>query len=301
VFIIKFLVGYIVYQAISEIGLYLPEFASLFEEPLKLPISIMLGVSFVILPLTLSYTIMILLIGVQISSNTELALIVTLALLCLLFFYARLAPKESILILATLAAFKFNIPYVVPMLAGLYMSLTTIIPISIGVFLWNFIPIIQKLLSTQASAGLNVANLPSTLGDTLPELLEALTGQNEWVFSAFIFAVIVLAVYGISHMGLDYSKDIGVGLGSLLAIISFIIAHVLADMNLNTGEMVFFVILSAIVAEIVRFFDIVLDYGSAERVEFEDGDNYYYVKIVPKIVVNRHEHARRRASEDYEE
>jgi hypothetical protein len=111
----------------------------------------------------------------------------------------------------------------------------------------------------------------------------------------------VLAVYGISRISLDYSKDIGVGLGSLLAIISFIIAQVLAGMDLNTGEMVFFVILSAVLAEVVRFFDMVLDYGSAERVEFEDGDNYYYVKIVPKITVSKRERNRHRASEDYEE
>jgi hypothetical protein len=245
---------------------------------------------------------MILLIAVQISAYTELAAIIFLGLLCVLFFYARLAPKESILILLTLAGFYFKIPYLVPILAGLYVSVTALIPIGIGVFLWNFIPIVADVMESSTSAGLNVMDMPETLSSILPTLLNSLTTQREWLFTAFIFAMVVMAVHGISRISLDYAKEIGIGLGALLAVISFIIAQVLAEMEISIFSTIFFIILSAAIAEVIRFFDVVLDYGSSERVEFEDEDNYYFVKVVPKVILSKYSQTRgERLREEVEE
>jgi len=36
---------------------------------------------------------------------------------------------------------------------------------------------------------------------------------------------------------------------------------------------------------IVRCFDAILNYQRAESVQFEDDDNYYHVRIVPKVII----------------
>ncbi|MDR2650606.1 MAG: hypothetical protein LBB94_12965 [Clostridiales bacterium] len=298
----KLLVGVIIFSVLSNIGEYAAGFAKLFTAPLALPVIMLLGILYVVLPATMSYALMIAVIGIQLSSNIEVAALTVLFLLCLLFFYMRLAPKESVLILFTLAAFYFKIPYLVPILAGLYCGVTALIPIGIGVFLWDLLPV-MKLLMTYKSAGSNIMEIPKTLGELLPAIVNSVVTHQDWIFTAFIFAMVVLAVYGISRINLDYSKDISVGLGALLTVVSFIIARVLANMEANIASVVLYVVISAIIAEIVRFFDIVLDYSRSERVEFEDEDNYYFVKVVPKVLLAKRAHVRRdgRVREEFEE
>jgi len=302
-FLAKLFAGVIIFNVLINIGFGAAGIQKFFLPPLALPITMLLAILYVILPPTISYAIMIAVIGAQLSSNTEIALLSVLCLLCLLFFYIRLAPKESILILLTLAAFYLKIPYLAPLLAGLYFSVTAIVPIAIGVFLWTLIPIIAELLKTSATAGFNIMDMPKTLAVILPAFLNAFTVNQEWIFTAFIFAMVVLAVYGISHINLDYSKEISVALGAVLTAVSFIIANVLANMPLDIFHMVMYVLLSALIAEIIHFFDIALDYSRSERIEFEDEDNYYFVKVVPKILLSKRSQARHaaRAREEIEE
>ena len=302
-FLLKLFVGVVIFNVLLNIGYTAAGFEKFFTAPLLLPITMLLGILYVVLPPTMSYALMIAVIGVQLSSNTEIAVLTVLFLLCLLFFYIRLAPKESILILFTMAAFYLKIPYLVPILAGLYFSVTALIPIAIGVFFWSLLPIMGEVLKTSQTAGLNVMEMPKTLAVLMPALYNDVLANQEWIFSAFIFAMVVLAVYGISRISLDFSKEISIGLGAVLTIASFIIANVLADMPVNIFDTVLYTVISALIAEIIHFFDIVLDYSRSERVEFEDEENYYYVKVVPKILLTKRARVKRavRPREEFEE
>jgi len=302
-FLGKLFVGVVIFNVLLNIGYYTTGFAKFFTAPLALPIIMLLGIIYVILPPTMSYAVMIAIIGIQLTSNIEIAILTVLFLLCLLFFYIRLAPKESVLILLTIAAYYFKIPYLIPLLAGLYCGITALIPISIGVFLWTMLPVMKELLKVSETAGLNVMEMPKTLAVILPAITDGLMANQEWIFTAFIFAMVVLAVYGISRISLDYSKEISIALGAILTIISFIIANLFSVMKVNIFLIILYVLISALIAEIVHFFDIVLDYSRSERVEFEDEDNYYYVKVVPKVLFAKHAHIRHssRPRQEFEE
>jgi hypothetical protein len=292
------MIGVSIFSAISGISRGLPVFEPFFNPPLELPILLLLGVLYVVLPRSLSFGVMIVDIGIQLSAHLELALVVCLFLMCILFFYARLAPKESILILAVLAAYYLKIPYLVPLLAGLYMSITSLIPIAIGIFVWNFIPVVPQLWDTAPSAGMDFLNMPESFAILLPQVFRAIASNQSWVFHSFIFAMVLLVVYGISRMSVDYSKDIAVALGALLVILSFVIAQMLTGIEEDLASLSLFTVLSALIAEVVRFFDVVLDYSKAERVEFEDESNYYFVKVVPKVIMSRRSKGNRKAREE---
>ena len=302
-FLLKLFIGVVIFNVLLNIGYYNSNLEKFFMAPLALPITMLLGILYVILPPTISYALMIATIGLQLSANIEIAVLTVLFLLCVLFFYIRLAPKESILILLTIAAYYLKIPYVIPLLAGLYFGVTAVIPIAAGIFFWTMLPVMNEVLKTSVTAGFNIMEMPKTLAVILPALLTGLTSNQEWIFTAFIFAMVVLAVYGISHINLDYSKDISVGLGAALTIVSFIIAKTLADMPVDILDTVIYTIISALIVEVIRFFDIALDYSRAERVEFEDEENYYFVKVVPKILLSKRARARHaaRPREDFEE
>ncbi len=293
-FIIRFIVGMMVFNAINSLGLYRPEFASLLKAFSTFPATVFFGLLFAVMPLSIAYGLMAVMIALQISASTEIALLVFMFLLCLVFFYIRLSAKESVLVLATIYAFYFNIPYLIPLVAGLYFGLTAVIPVSIGIFVWNAIPFIKDLLSTTKTAGLNLMDMPATFGAVLSTITTYFSNNTQWMFVAFIFGMVIVVVHVVSLLSIDYSKELALGIGALLTIISFIIAVLVAGIETDIIGVVLFTIISAALAFLVRFFDAVLDYRRAERVEFEDEENYYFVKVIPKMAVRRKKRVVRR-------
>lgn len=289
--VFKFFLGVLVFQKINSIGLVndlampaAPLFAS----------SLLLGVAFALLPYTLSYLLIIADITFQYSANLEIAAVVFLFLSCILLFYVRMAVKESVLIILTVLAFYFKVPYLVPLAVGLYCSLTAIVPVAIGVFIHTFIPIIQSLVMTSKTAGLNITDMPATFSEVYASLAASLTTTSEWIFDAFIFAMVIVIVHVVSRLAIDFSKEIALLLGCVLNIFGYIMAALVAKENVNMVVVIFGTLLCGVLAEVMRFFDAVLDYHRAESVQFEDENNYYYVRVVPKVALTKRKRVVRR-------
>ncbi|MCL2351368.1 MAG: hypothetical protein FWC55_02430 [Firmicutes bacterium] len=300
-FAVRLVCGLVLYNVVMGIGTPRPEVAFIVKFPF---LAVLLALSFTVLPINASYTLIIALIGVQLSPSLELTAIVTLALLVILLLYTRMAPRESVFILATLAAYYFRLPYLIPILAGLYFSITCVVPITVGVFLWTFIPTVRSLMVTGAQAQPAAIVSADAFSATFAAVKAALLApaNQQWIFTAFIFAMALIVVYAVSRLSFDHSKDIAVGMGALLMFLGAIVSSIVIKTDENLFVVFLTVILSAGLAEAVRFFDAALNYQRAERVEFQDEENYYFVKIIPKVILprRRRDVRRIRSREDYE-
>ena len=283
-FILKFFLGFFVFSGINQLGFLRDELLFILEPGMGPMLLLILAFLFSILPLAASYGLMIVYITLHLSANTEIAAIVLLVSLCVLFFYIRLAPKESILILLTVIGFYFRLPYLIPLITGLYFGLTGAIPVMLGVLIWHYIPVIIELMSTTGSAGFEITELADTIPVIYQDVLTNVTGNYEWLFIAFSFTMVIITVYAISRLSIDYSAEVAVILGAIVNIISFIVAAIAVQIDVNIFGMLFATIISAAIACVIRFFDIALDYTRVERIQFSDEDNYYYVKVVPKLL-----------------
>jgi len=280
----RFLLGFYIFSLIHDIGHIRPELANYYNEYPML--ALLLGVAFVVLPLSVSYLLMILDITVQYSASVEVAAVVFVFLLCIWLFYARMAAKESILIIFTVLAYRLGVFYLVPLMAGLYFSVTAIIPVAIGVFIAKFAPEIDVIIRTTQTADLNIADMPDVFGDVYTALVNALQNTGDWVFTAFIFAMVIILVHVVSRLAMDFAKEIAIGLGCALMIFGYIMAS-LVGVNVPLGSVIFTTLLCGLLAELTRLIDPVLDYQRAESVQFEDDNHYYYVRVVPKIQLTR--------------
>ncbi|HOA81366.1 MAG TPA: hypothetical protein PKK61_09950, partial [Defluviitaleaceae bacterium] len=61
--------------------------------------------------------------------SVETAILIFAFLLIIYLLYIRLFPKQSLLIIAMLLAYFFKIPYLVPIFGGLFLGVSSIIPI----------------------------------------------------------------------------------------------------------------------------------------------------------------------------
>lgn len=282
-FLSKFIVGLVIYIAINSIGFSSSTFSYITESPFSFAYIVFMGLLFAYLPLNVNYFLIILNITLQFSSRIELALVVFLVLLTIFLFYGHFGKKESSLMIATVLGFYFNIPYLIPLFAGLYLGITSILPIVIGIFIWSYADVVLNLMVEAEASSLNLIDISDTTTYLFSSLnYSSINSQITIVFS-LIFTIVLVCVYIISKLNINYSKEIAVIIGVLVNILGFLISILFIDINTNLLSVIFFSLVSGLIVLTIRFFDIVLDYNCAEKVEFEDENNYYYVKVIPKV------------------
>ena len=293
--VFKFLLGYIVFSGIFSIGLVSERVAGFTEGFTGTMLAGFFALMFTVLPMNMSWLLIILSLVSQFSANTEVAIALFIFLMFIYLFYARMAPRESVFIIITFLAFRYNVPYLVPMIAGLYFPLTTIFPIAIGVFLSSQAPLVFGLMTPDTPVALVaerelvdiILELPAAFSEVYLALITSLEATGAWVFTAVIFAMVIVLIHFVSRQAIDYSKQIAIGLGSVMLIFGFVVSVVWGTEQANVGVVILGTIVCAILALVATFFDMVLDYNRAESVQFEDENNFYHVRIIPKMNMDR--------------
>ena len=292
--VIKFFLGMFVFSRIFAIG-HSHSMFDTFNEAMPPTLLIwLLSVLFVVMPANLTWIIIIFTIAIQLSASIEVAIAVFLFLLLIFLFYGRMAVKESYIILFVVLASAFNIPYLVPLIIGLYFPVTAIIPVIIGVFISAQIPTVLNLIEMPTAIDFGdieipdlVSELPGLFTDAYSNVMTSVLADTTWILVAGIFTMVIIMVYLVSRQAIDYSKEIAIGLGCAMTIFGFILLAVRTTEAVPIPAMIMWVILCGIVAIIIRLFDSVLDYQRAESVQFEDDNNFYHVKIVPKVIMTK--------------
>ena len=285
----KFLVGLIVFGQVTGIGFYMPMLS--FVASIRLPLVLLLAVLFTMLPMSVGYGLIILTTALHTSAAIGITGLITAFLSLIVLFYARLAPRENFLILAMYFGYMLGIPFLVPILAGLYLGMTSVIPIAIGVMIWSLIPLLGALIEETIAAEAGIADLAGYVEGLYTALFSELWANEGWVFTAFIMVMVNVVVFAISRLSLNHAKEVAIGTGVVVAVVSSVVAHIIAEPAMGLFASLVSAVISGLFAYMVSFFDMVLDYRRAERVQFEDEHNFYQVRIIPKIGVSRSQEA----------
>ena len=214
-------------------------------------------------------------------SNPILAGLFFLALIMIYILYGRLFPRESLLIMGILVAFAMHIELIVPIVAALFGSYACIISISIGTVIWFIMP------ELRASLPNDIANKDQII-DTINQLInfdfKSLLANETMMVVIIIFFIVFSIIYIIRKLPIDYGAYIAICIGAIMNIVGFGLASIFfIDIHINLVSVSIKTIIFSLLAVVMQFLSGVLDYQRAETVNFEDDDNYYYVKIVPKI------------------
>ena len=287
-YIAKFLIGLFIFSRINTLELYREDFAVLFGSTTRHAFVALMSLIFTISPPSIALLLTAVAIAIQLSAVLEVAVFVFLLLALIIVFYARLAPRHSMLILAMVIGFHFNMPYAVVLFAGLYFGITSMIPVILGTAVWHFLPFFTDLAQTvEVVAELDLFEIPLQFIDVFSQIFGQLTTDFNWVILGFVFAMVVLAVHLISRIAIDYSKEIAIGSGTVIGIICMTMVIAAIDTDMTFGGALIGSIFSALFVWIASFFEGVADYKRVERVKFDDDDNYYFVRIVPKVTAEK--------------
>ena len=296
--VLQFILGYFVFSSILSVGHVHAAIEPFTEDFSSGVLALFLALFFTVMPRNMGWILLILVTTIQFSVSIEIAIAVFVFLLFIFIFYARLATKESVLILLTIIAFHFNVPYLIPLIVGLYFPITAIIPITIGIFVNAQISTIMGIMqhtgatATAIGADMEIADLftelPEAFTAVYETLMHSITVTNTWLFTAIVFAVVILLVRFVSKMPIDFSKEIAIALGCVANIGGFVLVMLMWEAGNNSiGIVIVLTLICGILAWLIRCFDSILDYQRAESVQFEDDHNYYHVRIVPKVILTK--------------
>lgn len=221
-------------------------------------------------------------IGHIYSISKIFSILIILILLIVYCLFLRFTPRLGYVILAVPILYILKIPYLVPILLGLFASPIAIIPTGCGVLIYYVFQIIKTTENTQVA--FNIKDIEDTLS-LYTNVIDRLYKNQQMILTIVIFSLIILVTYLVRRQRFDYAREVSIAAGGLTCILGFLISDLRLDISKQIGTMILGTLISALIAVIVQFFYLTLDYSGVEFVQFEDDDYYYYVKAVPKVDV----------------
>ncbi len=210
--------------------------------------------------------------------SMESALVMLMVFLVMFLLYFRFTPKNSIVLLLTPLAFVLKIPYIMPLAMGLVGTPVSVLSVACGAVVYFFLAFINENATT-----INV--LEDDITTRFRFFIDGLIDNKEMIVTIAAFAIVLIIVYLIRRMSVDYSWTIAMIAGTLVNIVMLLVGDLMYDTNVSIVGILVGSIVSVLLAKGLQFFVFSVDYSRTERVQFEDDEYYYYVKAVPKLSV----------------
>ena len=273
--VIKFVVALI---ALIVINSHVGAFAIL-KNPL---VVILISLVCAVLPKTLSaMLVMLTIVGHMFAISIEVALIVLVMFIVMYLLFFRFTSKESAVLVIMPILCAIGIPYIMPIILGLVASPVSAVSLIFGTLVYFILSFVgndyEKIVEIAKDDGFEVLSM----------FIENVMKNMAFYYCIIALVVVLVLVYVLKRLSMDYSWIIAVCAGGGIQIIVFLVGCFMFDMSLFCSilSVILGGLLTVVIAWFLQFFLHSVDYTKAEKVQFEDDDYYYYVKAVPKIKV----------------
>lgn len=186
----------------------------------------------------------------------------------------------SILICLVPVCFHLHIPYLVPIIAGLKLSLMSSIPVAIGVIIYRYLMYLSENLSIFSSG---TTDDMTVLLSQYAGLFTGFFKNKAMLLEAIAFVIGLIVVYIIRTLDINFAGFIGTLVGFISMVIVLTAGAYRTGSDFTILSEIIPLLLSLLLSIIFAFLRYGADYQRTERVRFEDDDYFYFVKAVPKL------------------
>ena len=212
------------------------------------------------------------------------AICAALILVCLLVYF-RFSPRDTMILLLMPVAYALNLHYLVPLLAGLMFGPGAAVAVLFGLLFTKYVLLVEGSLSVLAAPAGGLALTGERLIANFRLLVDGLVNDKSLVILAAALAAAAIAVCFTRRLAIEYAWVIAITVGCILELIVLLAGDMHYGTEIDLAHVFLGIVISFMLAQIVRFFTFNVDYLRIENVQFEDEDYYYYVKAVPKVMV----------------
>lgn len=236
------------------------------------------------MPDIVSAAVMFLVVGWEIYSAVPvMGIFVLLIILMYFLLLGRMERGQPYVMLAIPLLSMTGLEYVVPVVVALFVSPAMIPAMFMGIVL-QFTMLGVKEYVTVSAEMANTANLDTVL---VPfQYIVDYLGHNRVLAVALLaFGVTFASVYLIRRASYKHGSQIAILVGTLMLLAVELFGNIILDLDINPLRSTVQALAAMIIAYIVQFFRITLDYHGTRKLQFEDDEYYYYVTAIPKYKV----------------
>lgn len=214
------------------------------------------------------------------SISPVLGAALLMLLLAVYLLFGRFAKAQCFIILAIPLMTIFHVSYAVPIVVGLFYGPVILPAILTGVlFRYMFMGIRELFLAPPGTV-----DLEDSFG-AFNYVVEYVFANKELVLFMIVFALTYLTTYLIRKRRVSYASQIGILAGTIIMLVTLLIGNIIFEADIDVILVLIGIGISMILAYIIQFFRMTLDYTGTKSIQFEDEEYYYYVKAVPKLSV----------------
>ena len=215
-------------------------------------------------------------VGHAFMMGIDTGAVTLVVLLVLLFLFLRFVPDDSLGLILMPIGMYFGMPALIPICFGLRRRPDSMVAVGGGCITYYLIDSL-----TRNKAQLEVLE-PTEYMERLTLLLGGLVSDSGLIVNLLAICAVVVIVYAIRRLGFKHSFTVATVVGACTYVFFIILGNAVVDTNFNVPMIMIGSVFSTIVALILQFLFLSVDYSRTETMEFEDDDYYYFVKAIPK-------------------
>lgn len=169
--------------------------------------------------------------------------------------------------------YGLRLPYLVPILLGLIGAPVAVIPMSCGVICCYALKCITTVIGTATEDSMVLFN----------QTFQMIFTNQEMYLTIAVFAIVMVVVNMICSQEFHYVYETAIVVGVIVNILLFLAVSFPFNIEVHVLPLMIETVICGVLAWIVQFFRLVLNYTAVEYLQFEDDEYYYYVKAVPKM------------------
>lgn len=172
---------------------------------------------------------------------------------------------------------------IVPIAAALFVSPAMLPALLMGILFQFTMTGVTEYVNASAGA----AELAKTENLLLPftYIIDYLRHSGKLFVTVLAFAIAFICIYLLRRASFKYASQIAILVGTLVLLFVELFANIILDLDINSLEFTLQALVAMLIAYILQFFRITLDYHGTRKLQFEDDEYYYYVTAIPKYKV----------------
>lgn len=207
--------------------------------------------------------------------------------------FGRYTKSQSYIVLLIPLLGVFELSYSVPIVAALFLTPAMIPACVVGVFVQYLLDAVKEYYIVSQTA----VDTGNTM-EGLQYIFDYVVQSKEMLIYMVTYSAAFLLVFVIRKGKYNHASHIAILVGVLTCMAGVILGDSIWSVQADVAKLFGGLAISAVIAYIVQFFRMSLDYMGVRHLQFEDDEYFYYVKAVPKVKITVSDKTVTRIEED---
>ena len=274
--LVKFAAFFLLFKTITQMSFF--QQTGLFN---SVTIQLILAAVATVLPNRTGILIALLIIIYNVYQTSVVgAVIVGLMLLLLYVITTNLFPEYTYLLAVVPVCIHFHIYLAVPLFAGLFIGFAAIVPVVMGVLMYGVIGIVPAFLNLQMDGALD--EIPKLIADATSSGVSTLASNDELKYLIILSAAVTVLISLLKLLRFNYSRYVAIGVSAIFGIVYMMMEIQKGHIQAVSSQALTWALITLAALVFLEFMKVSANYKEARRLEFEDEDYLYQVRMIPK-------------------